>query len=149
MDSSLKHSRLLDSTRNKTSVLLQWIRITIAYLPDAATWYHDSVTLSQCSILPHYKLPVCCMMKLSITLSWFWIISQCSNVIPDTSGKAQNTLFQNVGFHVWQYGNTIIGMLSTALLFYKCGHSSAPMVMVMMVMEKRVSCNLFLALPYR
>lgn len=77
-----------------------WILVAVPNLPDSANGYNNSVTLSQCSILPHNKLPVCHAAELPVTLLCAWKISHCPDIIPDVSGKAQDPRLQNIGFHM-------------------------------------------------
>ncbi len=115
----------LHPTRDETFALSIGIWVMVTNLPDKATGYSNSVTLSQCSILPHNILPVFCVAELSVALPWVLKISHCLDIIPDPSGKAQDPLLQNIGFHMWQYGNTGVMMLPTALSFHICRYFSA------------------------
>ena len=54
--------------------------------------------------------------------SRIWKISRCLDIIPHPSGKALDPLLQNIGFHMWQYGNTGFMMLPKALSSHICEH---------------------------
>ena len=101
------------------------IWITVMFFLAIAAGCNCSMTLPQCSILSHDKLSVCCITELSVTLPCVWKISHCPDIIPDPSGKVQDPLLQNIGFHMWQLGNTGVMMLPTALSFHICGHFPA------------------------
>lgn len=114
-------------TGDEAFVLSMWIWVPVSYLPDTATGYNHSVTLSQGSILPHNKLSVCCIAELFVALPCVLNISHCPDIVPDPSCKAQDPLLQNIHFHVWKAGNTGVMRLPTALPFHICGHFSAVM----------------------
>lgn len=105
----------LHSTGDETFILSLWIWVAVSYFPNTATRNNYSVPSSQCPILPHNILPVCCVAELFIALPWVWKVLHSPDIVPDPSGKLQDPLLQNVYVKVRQHGNAGVRLLPTTL----------------------------------
>lgn len=59
-----------------------WIWVVVSYFSNTATMNYYPVSSSQCPVLPHKRLTVCCVAELFIAFPWVWKILRSPDNIP-------------------------------------------------------------------
>ncbi|KAI8509538.1 hypothetical protein Bbelb_133860 [Branchiostoma belcheri] len=82
--------------RRLASVMSIDIRELVPDAPDTAGGYDHPVTLPKAPMLPHHKLPVGSMSKLSVVRPWLLVLLQGQEIVPGVPVELQDSPLQDV-----------------------------------------------------